>query len=184
LCLLTDFISVELDRGQPRLLIDFGSGTLELKVKTKKSLDDGEWHKIDVFWDTEVRISLTYELMCASSRVHIINYIEQMITPPSRFFRFFQNIRLVVDNCRSADITELEDGSHPEFDDASCQAQGTIPPFNEYLNINSPLQIGGRYVQDFDPTHYHWQSAPYGKGFDGCIKNVYHNSKVMSRCSQ
>jgi len=92
----------------------------------------------------------------------------------------FQNIRLVVDNCRSADISELEDGSHPEFDDASCQAQGTIPPFNEYLNINSPLQIGGRYVQDFDPTHYHWQSAPYGKGFDGCIKNVYHNSKVSN----
>lgn len=56
LCLFADFISVELDRGQPRLLIDFGSGTLELKVKTKKSLDDGEWHKIDVFWDTEVRI--------------------------------------------------------------------------------------------------------------------------------
>ncbi|XP_026817887.1 neural-cadherin isoform X2 [Rhopalosiphum maidis] len=139
--LVSDFISIELDRGQPRLLIDFGSGTLELKVKTKKSLDDGEWHKIDVFWDTE-------------------------------------NIRLVVDNCRSADISELEDGSHPEFDDASCQAQGTIPPFNEYLNINSPLQIGGRYVQDFDPTHYHWQSAPYGKGFDGCIKNVYHNSKL------
>lgn len=52
----TDFISIELDRGQPRLLIDFGSGTLELKVKTKKSLDDGEWHKIDVFWDTEVRV--------------------------------------------------------------------------------------------------------------------------------
>lgn len=52
----SDFISIELDRGQPRLLIDFGSGTLELKVKTKKSLDDGEWHKIDVFWDTEVRV--------------------------------------------------------------------------------------------------------------------------------
>lgn len=45
---------MELERGQPRLLIDFGSGTLELKVKTKKSLDDGEWHRIDVFWDTEV----------------------------------------------------------------------------------------------------------------------------------
>jgi hypothetical protein len=38
------------------LLIDFGSGTLELRVKTKKSLDDGEWHRIDVFWDTEVGI--------------------------------------------------------------------------------------------------------------------------------
>lgn len=48
-----DFISLELDRGHPRLLIDFGSGTLELRVKTKKTLDDGEWHRIDVFWTTE-----------------------------------------------------------------------------------------------------------------------------------
>jgi hypothetical protein len=51
---VSDFISLELERGTPRLLIDFGSGTLELRVKTKKSLDDGEWHRIDVFWDTEV----------------------------------------------------------------------------------------------------------------------------------
>jgi len=52
----TDFISVELERGIPRLLIDFGSGTLELKVKPKKTLDDGEWHRLDIFWNTEVKI--------------------------------------------------------------------------------------------------------------------------------
>ena len=57
-CFVLDFISLELERGTPRLLIDFGSGTLELRVKTKKTLDDGEWHRIDVFWDTEVRITL------------------------------------------------------------------------------------------------------------------------------
>jgi hypothetical protein len=56
LSFISDFISLELERGMPRLLIDFGSGTLELRVKTKKSLDDGEWHRIDVFWDTEVGI--------------------------------------------------------------------------------------------------------------------------------
>jgi hypothetical protein len=49
-----DFISIELERGIPRLLIDFGSGTLELKVKTKRTLDDGEWHRLDIFWNTEV----------------------------------------------------------------------------------------------------------------------------------
>lgn len=54
----TDFISVELERGIPRLLIDFGSGTLELKVKPKRTLDDGEWHRLDIFWNTEVRIIL------------------------------------------------------------------------------------------------------------------------------
>nr|CAD7440271.1 unnamed protein product [Timema bartmani] len=139
--LVSDFISVELERGMPRLLIDFGSGTLELRVKAKKTLDDGEWHRIDVFWDTE-------------------------------------NVRLVVDYCKSADVAELEDGSPPEFDDTTCQARGIVPPFNEYLNVNAPLQIGGLYVEQFDPTHYHWQFMPVGKGFDGCIKNVFHNSKL------
>ncbi|KAG8279405.1 beta-catenin binding, partial [Homalodisca vitripennis] len=38
----------KLTRGYPRLLIDFSSGTLELNVKTKKGLSDGEWHRIDV----------------------------------------------------------------------------------------------------------------------------------------
>lgn len=84
----------------------------------------------------------------------------------------------MVDYCKSADISELEDGTPPEFDDSSCQARGTIPPFNEYLNVNTPLQVGGRFVQEFDPTHYHWQAMPYGKGFDGCIRNLFHNSKV------
>ncbi|CAG2063330.1 unnamed protein product, partial [Timema podura] len=56
--LVSDFISVELDQGRPRLLIDFGSGTLELRVKTEKSLDDGEWHRIDIYWDTEVRLNV------------------------------------------------------------------------------------------------------------------------------
>lgn len=59
----SDFISLELERGYPRLLIDFGSGTLELKVKTKKTLDDGEWHRIDIFWDTEVILKINFPLL-------------------------------------------------------------------------------------------------------------------------
>jgi hypothetical protein len=52
--ILQDFISLELDKGEPRLLIDFGSGTLELRVKTNGTLSNGEWHRIDLFWDKEV----------------------------------------------------------------------------------------------------------------------------------
>ncbi|XP_043276745.1 neural-cadherin isoform X3 [Venturia canescens] len=139
--MVSDFISVELDRGIPRLLIDFGSGTLELKVKTKRPLDDGEWHRLDIFWTTET-------------------------------------VKLIVDFCKSADISELEDGTAPQFNDSTCQAQGTVPPFNEYLNVNAPLQIGGLYYEQFDPSNYKWKSMPFGKGFDGCIKNLFHNSKL------
>uniref|UniRef100_A0A6B2E6C1 Putative cadherin egf lag seven-pass g-type receptor n=1 Tax=Phlebotomus kandelakii TaxID=1109342 RepID=A0A6B2E6C1_9DIPT len=139
--LISDFIALEIERGFPRLLIDFGSGTLELKVKTKKSLDDGEWHRIDLFWDTE-------------------------------------NVRMVIDYCKSAEVAEMEDGSPPEFDDSSCQARGIIPPFNEYLNVNAPLQVGGLYREPFDASLYHWHYMPVGKGFDGCIRNLVHNSKL------
>lgn len=139
--LVSDFISLELERGQPRLLINFGSGTLELRIKSKKTLDDGEWHRIDVFWGTEI-------------------------------------VRLVVDYCKSADISEMEDGSTPEIDLSSCQAEGTIPLFNQFLNLNTPLQIGGLHMENIDPIQLHWQYMPIGKGFDGCIKNVIHNSKL------
>jgi len=51
---IQDFVALELDKGEPRLLIDFGSGTLELRVRTNGTLADGQWHRVDVFWDTEV----------------------------------------------------------------------------------------------------------------------------------
>lgn len=138
--IISDFIAIELEQGYPRLLIDFGSGTLELRVKTKKTLDDGVWHRLDVFWDAE-------------------------------------NVRMVVDFCRTAIVAELEDGTAPEFDDNACQARGQIPPFAETLNLNQPLQLGGLYRQHFDQTLYNWQYAFSSKGFDGCIRNVVHNSE-------
>lgn len=82
---------------------------------------------------------------------------------------------MILDRCVSATIMELEDGSVPQFDGSTCLIKGTIPPFNEYLNLNTPLQLGGRYIQDFDPTQYQWQAVPYGKSFDGCIRNIYVN---------
>ena len=33
--------------------MDFGSGTLELRIQTKNGLDDGVWHRIDLFWTRE-----------------------------------------------------------------------------------------------------------------------------------
>ena len=139
--LVSDFISLELVRGQPRLLLDFGSGTLELRVNVKTSLDDGDWHRIDVFWDRE-------------------------------------SVRMVVDFCTSATVVEHEDGSPIEFDDQTCQVTGQIPPFNEYLNVNTPLQVGGMAVEQFSPDQYKWSHTPVGKPFDGCIRNVIHNSKL------
>jgi hypothetical protein len=139
--LISDFISLELVHGHPRLLIDFGSGTLELRIETKNGMDDGDWHRIDIFWDRE-------------------------------------DVRMVVDFCKSAIVMEHEDGTPTEFDDSNCQVSGEIPPFNEYLNLNTPLQIGGMAAEQFDPLHYKWSHTPLGKPFNGCIRNIVHNSKL------
>ncbi|XP_049964454.1 neural-cadherin-like [Schistocerca serialis cubense] len=140
--LLSDFISLELVDGMPRLLVDFGSGTLELKIITRKELNDEEWHRIDIFWDTE-------------------------------------SVRMVLDFCKFADITEQEDGSLSKFDYTICQAEGVVPPFSEYLNVNDPLQIGGCHRQEFDPQMFHWHGAPFAKSFSGCIRNIYYNRQFQ-----
>ena len=85
---------------------------------------------------------------------------------------------MVVDLCKSARINEADDGSPSDFDSSNCQAVGTIPPFNEYLNVNTPLQVGGIFIESFDPSMYLWRYMPTMKSFEGCIRNLVHNSKV------
>uniref|UniRef100_A0A6E8VYJ9 Cadherin n=2 Tax=Anopheles coluzzii TaxID=1518534 RepID=A0A6E8VYJ9_ANOCL len=135
---LSDFIALELEQGYPRFLIDYGSGTLELRIATKHPLNDGEWHRIDLFWDTE-------------------------------------QVKMVVDFCKTAEITEADDGNLVEFVDHTCQALGKVPQFNEYLNLNTPLQIGGVFRDKFDYTYSRWQYMPVGVGFEGCIREFKHN---------
>ncbi|XP_076325233.1 neural cadherin isoform X1 [Tachypleus tridentatus] len=133
---IQDFLSVELQDGRPRLLVDFGSGTAEVRVNTKRTLNDGEWHKLNIFWDRE-------------------------------------NIRIRVDDCIHAEITDSET---PKFDSSGCEGHGTIPPFNEFLNVNSPLQIGGVHHKILNFT---WQYQHTREGFEGCIRNVFHNSEMF-----
>ena len=139
-----DFIALELVDSHPRLLLDFGSGTLELRVQTATGLDNGEWHRLDVFWGRE-------------------------------------RVRLLVDLCVAAQVVEKNDDSEPVFQDSTCAAHGVIPPFNEYLNVNAPLQLGGVAQSTFDPPAYGWDHKPNGKPFDGCIRNLVVNSEVRAR---
>ena len=53
-----------------------------------------------------------------------------------------------------------------------------VPPFNEYLDVNTPLQIGGMSHASLDPAPFRWSHVPHGKGFNGCVRNVVHNSKI------
>ncbi|XP_054283546.1 neural-cadherin-like [Macrosteles quadrilineatus] len=129
----SDFLSVELVDGYPRLLMDYGSGTIELNLTTETRLNDTTWHRLDVRWTTET-------------------------------------VELVVDRCLG--VAGLREAS-------SCRVKGAMPPFSELLNLQTPLQLGGRHIADaLTSSSYRWNHVPYGKGFDGCIRNLMCNSKL------
>jgi hypothetical protein len=130
-----DFISLELYRGKPRLLIDFGSGTAELTVNPSGDLHDGEWHRIDIFWTKETA-------------------------------------RIMIDNCVG---TQIDETDPPKIDRSRCENITRIVGFNEFLNVNSPLQIGGVLHKPID-NYYDLHYLPTKAGFTGCIKNFIHNS--------
>lgn len=80
---------------------------------------------------------------------------------------------MVIDNCQKA---KIEDSDPPKINRSRCEAKTQIPPFNEFLNVNTPLQLGGVHHQYL--TDYRWQHQHTREGFEGCIKNVIHNSEV------
>ncbi len=151
-----DFVSLELQRGNPRLLIDFGSGTAELTVHPIGDLHDGEWHRLDVYWSRETA-------------------------------------RLVVDSCVGV---PFNDDDPSRVDRSRCENITQIVGFNEFLNVNSPLQLGGVYqkpgaagvsssapspaVSFINANYYH---LPTKVGFNGCMRNVIHNSVMYDLMS-
>lgn len=86
-----------------------------------------------------------------------------------------QSVRLMVDNCLSARTHE----GNQTIDRSRCENSTQVPEFNEFLNVNTPLQLGGTHVGGKDLGAYAWQYRHTTEGFQGCIKNVIHNSEVL-----
>lgn len=88
-----------------------------------------------------------------------------------------EEIRMVVDHCQDAKFDE--DTETPTIDRSNCEQRGSIKQFSEFLNVNSPLQIGGVFHRDIDkffaPT---WKHKHTREGFKGCIRNFIHNSRT------
>ena len=55
---VTDFISVELNGGMPRVRLDMGDGEVTLTVTTATQLHDGNWHTIEIY--KQARVSILY----------------------------------------------------------------------------------------------------------------------------
>lgn len=67
----TDFMSLEIDRGYARLLMDYGSGTVSVEQRQIK-LTDGKSHKVDILWSRTVSFfSAQKLLLCPTSIFHV-----------------------------------------------------------------------------------------------------------------
>lgn len=134
-----DMISLEIDNGRPRLIVDFGSGTTELVVNPLRPLNDGEWHRVDIFWTKE-------------------------------------DIRMMIDHCADG---KYEDGAEvPIANRSNCESKSNIKPYNEFLNLNTPLQMGSVFHNDIDKYFRSWRHKHSREKFKGCIRNLVQNSRV------
>lgn len=136
----SDMISLELNNGKPRMIIDFGSGTTELVVNTQRDLNDGEWHRIDIFWSRE-------------------------------------DVRIMLDHCMDAKFDDSQE--FPLANRSMCETKANIRPYMEFLNLNSPLQMGGVFHRDIDKYFVPlWKHQHTREKYRGCIRNLIHNSRT------
>lgn len=80
---------------------------------------------------------------------------------------------MVVDRCEITSVMENENVQTSVEDRRACEASSETPGENKYINVNTPLQLGGRSnIKVKYPPNVHKE------GFHGCIKNFIHNGEV------
>jgi hypothetical protein len=74
---------------------------------------------------------------------------------------------MIVDSCLSV---RPEQGV--QVDTKPCRIKRHTPGENTFLNVNTPLLLGGRHTSPSYPA-----GITTAK-FDGCVRNLVHNGKV------
>lgn len=79
----------------------------------------------------------------------------------------FQSIEMKIDNCGIS----------------ACMGLTAPQGSNEFLNVNSPMQVGGTLSNLAYLAHnLGWNHTPTEKGFVGCIRNMTFNGNVSIHC--
>lgn len=74
-------------------------------------------------------------------------------------------VEMTVDNCKLS----------------SCMSLGAPHGKNEFLNVNSPISLGGASVNlDVLAAAHHWTHMPTTRGFIGCIRNLTINEQTYN----
>ena len=79
----------------------------------------------------------------------------------------------MVDRCKSAVVMESETGRTSSQDRRACEVLSQTPGHSTLVSVNAPLQLGGR-----SDVKVKYPDNVIRDGFDGCIKNLYHNGEV------
>lgn len=83
----------------------------------------------------------------------------------------FQKVRMLVDRCETA--IRQENLQISTQDRKPCEVIDSTPGVNKYINVNTPLQLGGLASYDFKVPADITRDK-----FDGCMKNLVHNGEV------
>ena len=76
---------------------------------------------------------------------------------------------MIADYCKSS---SFESASESKEDRLPCEVSAATRGRNKYLNVNTMLQMGGRYIEPPYPTGITTDR------FYGCIRNLFHNGEV------
>ncbi|XP_071785719.1 neural-cadherin-like isoform X1 [Asterias amurensis] len=88
-------------------------------------------------------------------------------------YRDGKSVEFMLDRCKSANITEASSSTMQQTDD--CKSTGVTPGDNKFLNVNTPLQLGG---VDQSSAFTYPSEITFGAGFDGCMRNVEQDGAV------
>ncbi|XP_060579771.1 LOW QUALITY PROTEIN: neural-cadherin-like [Ruditapes philippinarum] len=80
-----------------------------------------------------------------------------------------KEVTMIVDRC---DMLVIDQGSGRVTDRSPCSVSMKTPGENLFLNTNTMLQLGGRYVQPTIPT------SITDIRFVGCMRNLIHNGEL------
>ena len=81
---------------------------------------------------------------------------------------------MILDHCSRAMVTEDEVNTSSDF--TNCEAVDDTLILDDFilLNVNTPLQLGGRR------ENINYPPGLTKQGFTGCIKNFWHNGLVRT----
>lgn len=157
-------MALELRRGFPVLLVNYGTGTTKIEHSYKQIVDNNI-HKIEIILSTTVRLRLRFPFPFPFRMPYIFLVVVRSARVLTNYRYVFQSIEMIVDDCKLQKCLSLS------------------PPVgtNKYLNVNGPLQVGGTYM---DLTQValqrNWTHKPFANGFEGCIQNFTFNKKLYN----